>query len=263
MEWLAQPFPCTALPCLDSDQVGLAGWGWGEGPCSQVRRPAVSSPDLVGEMGPAWGGHVAGTTLLLAPVGEQGLGMGPGGARPPPLLALGGWPGLSTACEPRRGPGPCPCPSLSPPSRPGDLWGFAQCGWVPGPLSPTGWGPGAPFPGVLVPYACPPPWSPVSLPPTLARAGLRLRPGLSCSLCPGLFPGTCFPQVGVFRPCCPTVCHSCLGMVWHPGRRQGLLVASSAQLWGHSPVGTGTPPGRGLGGDGRQDCLLLVGPLQG
>lgn len=49
-------------------------------------------------MGPAWGGCVAGTTLLLAPVGEQGLGVGPGGARPPPLLALGGWPGLSTAC---------------------------------------------------------------------------------------------------------------------------------------------------------------------
>lgn len=114
-------------------------------------------------------------------------------------------------------------------------------------MSPTGWGPSAPFPGVLVPSACPPPGSPVSLPPTLVRAGLRLRPGLSCSLCPGLFPGTCFPQVGVFRPCRPTVCHSCLGTVWHPGRGQGLLVASSAQLWGPFSRGDGDPTRQGLG----------------
>ena len=42
---------------------------------------------------------MAGTSsLLLAPAGERGSGMGVGpvGAGPPPLLALGGWPGLDT-----------------------------------------------------------------------------------------------------------------------------------------------------------------------
>lgn len=49
--------------------------------CSQLGRPAVPCPDLVGKMGPAWAGCLPGTSpLFLAPVGEQGSGVGTGGS---------------------------------------------------------------------------------------------------------------------------------------------------------------------------------------
>ena len=63
-----------------------------KGGCSQLGRPAVPSPDLVGEMGPARGGRVAGASpLLLVPVGKQGSGVGPGGAARATTPAGSGW----------------------------------------------------------------------------------------------------------------------------------------------------------------------------
>lgn len=82
--WSALPSPCSAWAqqIQDLQDTGLL-------PSGVTSRPL---PVLVGKLGPAWAGRLPGTSpLFLAPVGEQGSGVGTGGpGRPPRWLWVGG-----------------------------------------------------------------------------------------------------------------------------------------------------------------------------
>lgn len=128
------PCPPPALPGLRPHRTCRMG---GLCPTGVARHPL---PDLVGEMGPAWGGHVPGTPpLILDLMASRAWCVGMRLVTwATTLLALGGWPALSTLCvRPADGPRLAPlCVLLGCPL------GFAQWGGrLPGHLPPAGWGP--------------------------------------------------------------------------------------------------------------------------
>lgn len=211
----ALPVPCPAWTGADR--------ACGAGPGAPSRVASHLLPLLVGEVGEP--GKACGRVLPSAPGPYWGAGLGRGAwwGWVTSLLALGGWPGLHTQCDP--GPWPGPCPSLCPPSSRDVAWDLLSGSAGSQAICLVAL-------SFLVPAAGPPLWSVLPVP-----AGLRLRPGVSCRLSPGWSPGCHFPPLLPHMSPLP-------GRAMASGEGTGLLVAGTHLCRGPTRQALGEDGGR-------------------